>query len=93
LPSQDGALKDNAAERGKRLFAESCAGCHGFDGKNVSISGNDLATIANRQTVQQLEQWIRNPAPPMPKVFPEPMTDDELVDLHDIATFLHQWHQ
>lgn len=79
--------------RGRVVFDESCAVCHGFDGKNVSINGTDLTTVKNRMSIEQLIAWIKNPKPPMPKAFPEPLQPGEEQNLRDVAQFLHEWPQ
>jgi hypothetical protein len=76
---------------GRQLYYGMCAGCHGSDGKN--ISGFDLTTVKQRMSVEQTIAWIKNPTPPMPKVFPEPLLPSEEQDLSDIAAFLHEFAQ
>jgi PQQ-dependent dehydrogenase (methanol/ethanol family) len=76
---------------GRQVFYGMCAGCHGSDGKNISINGHDLTTVKQRMSVEQIVAWIKNPKPPMPKVFPEPLQPSEEADLRDVATFLHEW--
>jgi mono/diheme cytochrome c family protein len=76
---------------GRQVFYGMCAGCHGSDGKNISINGHDLTTVKQRMSVEQIIAWIKNPKPPMPKVYPEPLQPSEEADLRDVATFLHEW--
>jgi alcohol dehydrogenase (cytochrome c) len=85
--SQVTATNDNSpnARRGAVLF-RSCEPCHGPDGKN--IGGFDLSTIRSRMDKDQLIDWIKNPAPPMPRVFPEPLDAQDERDIRDIAAFL-----
>jgi alcohol dehydrogenase (cytochrome c) len=78
-------------EHGRQVFYGMCAGCHGSDGKNILINGNDLTTVKQRMSVEQIIAWIRNPKPPMPRIFPEPLQESEQADLRDVATFLHDW--
>jgi hypothetical protein len=42
-------------------------------------------------TEEQLIAWIKNPAPPMPKVFVEPIDHAEEADIRAIAAFLGNW--
>jgi len=75
---------------GARLYVRSCTICHGADGK--SVSGADLGTVKNRFKQADLEAWIKNPAPPMPKAFPEPLDDEDNLDIRDLAAYIEQWH-
>jgi mono/diheme cytochrome c family protein len=68
-----------------------CAGCHGSEGKNIVYNGGDLTTVRERLSLEQIIAWIRNPKPPMPKVFPEPLQESEEADLKDVAAFVHEW--
>jgi len=72
--------------RGKTAYMESCFACHGTDGRN--IQGADLSTVHERRTLDQIEAWIKNPAPPMPKVFPQPLESEDEATIHAIAAYL-----
>jgi alcohol dehydrogenase (cytochrome c) len=91
-PPQDQQRQPDLAH-GRQVFYGMCAGCHGSDGKNISINGNDLTTVKQRMSVEQIRAWTRNPKPPMPKIFPEPLQESEEADLRDVALFLHEWPQ
>jgi alcohol dehydrogenase (cytochrome c) len=78
------------AVRGKTLFLGACAGCHGSDGKN--IGGFDLTSVKSRMNGEQLTAWLKNPAPPMPKVFADPIDAEDEADIRDIVAFLRNWH-
>jgi PQQ-dependent dehydrogenase (methanol/ethanol family) len=78
-------------DHGRQVFYGMCAGCHGADGKNISINGNDLTTVKQRMSLEQILAWLKNPKPPMPKIFPEPMQPSEEADLRDVALFVHEW--
>jgi alcohol dehydrogenase (cytochrome c) len=73
--------------RGKGLFLSMCIACHGSDGK--AIDGFDLSTIKSRMNFSQLITWLKAPAPPMPRVFPEPLDADDQRDIADIAAYLN----
>ncbi len=82
-------FKPSAVEHGREVFLHSCVGCHGVDG--TAVKGFDLHSANLRMTAEQLKAWIRNPAPPMPKIFPEPLDAADTQDLNDLAEFLAQW--
>jgi alcohol dehydrogenase (cytochrome c) len=75
------------AVHGKQVFLTACAVCHGVNGNNVG--GVDLSKSS--MTTEQLVTWIKNPAPPMPKMFPEPLDVDDEVDIRDVAAYLKNW--
>jgi alcohol dehydrogenase (cytochrome c) len=85
-PAAATASSDPDATRGRGLYMNSCIGCHGSNGKNVD--GFDLSTVKSRMDVDRLAKWIRNPRPPMPRVFPEPLDSDDERDIRDIAAYL-----
>ena len=92
LPSSvAGGAKVPDANRGREVFYSMCAGCHGIDGKNIVYDGGDLTTINKRMSQEQIIAWVRNPKPPMPKVFPDLLEQKEEDDLNDVATFLAEW--
>jgi alcohol dehydrogenase (cytochrome c) len=76
---------------GQKLFNAKCAVCHGFDGTSLDLNGENLRTIGRRKTLQQLIDWIKNPAPPMPKVYPEPLQRVDESEIADIASYVSAW--
>jgi alcohol dehydrogenase (cytochrome c) len=77
------------AERGRQIYAQACAGCHGPQGDK--IAGLDLKTVKSRLNAEQIATLIRKPAPPMPQVFPAPRTAEDEHDLQDVAAFVATW--
>jgi mono/diheme cytochrome c family protein len=75
--------------RGKQLYAQVCAGCHGPEGDR--IAGKDLKSIKGRMSAEQLVTFVLNPTGTMPKLFPEPRTEDDNRDLRDMAAFVANW--
>ncbi len=74
---------------GEQIYLQACAGCHGPEGDR--IAGKDLKSVKTRMSAGQLAAFILDPKPPMPKVFPEPRTDDDERDLRDVAAFVTGW--
>jgi alcohol dehydrogenase (cytochrome c) len=79
---------EDAVARGLRVYQHGCLGCHATDGSG--IHGFELKGIKQRMTHTQLIEWIRNPRPPMPRVFAEPLDADDLRDLEDLAAYLER---
>jgi mono/diheme cytochrome c family protein len=58
--------------RGKQLFAQNCAVCHGAKGQGGE--GPRLIGEASRKDFAQLQAWIKKPLPPMPTLYPAPLS-------------------
>jgi alcohol dehydrogenase (cytochrome c) len=86
-PSSASAAPD--ASRGKQIYLQTCASCHGPDGDR--IAGMGLKSIQSRMNAAQLRAFILDPAPPMPKLFPEPRTVEDERDIRDVAAFVTTW--
>jgi mono/diheme cytochrome c family protein len=71
--------------RGKHLFAQNCAICHGHQGAGAEAPA--LKGEATRKNAAELEAWIKKPAPPMPKLYPSPLSDK---DVTDVAAYVEQ---
>jgi mono/diheme cytochrome c family protein len=66
--------------RGKTIFAANCASCHGATGTEGGV-GPSLKNEKSRKNYDQTIAWIRNPTPPMPKLWPLPLNDRDVQDL------------
>jgi alcohol dehydrogenase (cytochrome c) len=75
-------------EHGAEVFRQTCTGCHGSDGAN--IAGFNLKGLKNRMTTDQIMTWLQNPAPPMPKVFPLPLDEQDQKDLRDVTAYIQK---
>jgi len=92
LPTSPSAsMASNAPDtsRGKQIYLQTCASCHGPDGNKVT--GMDLKSLKSRMDAAQLAAFILAPPPPMPKLFPEPRTADDERDIRDVAAFVGSW--
>lgn len=88
-----------SAERGKELFKQTCATCHGPEGKGLPKLGKDLTTsaFAKEKTDQELVEFIKIGRPAshplnttkvdMPPKGGNPALTDE--DMLSIAKFVH----
>jgi alcohol dehydrogenase (cytochrome c) len=81
-PAVEAALKPGDTLRGKVLYRQSCAACHGADG--TALAGHSLKGINARLDRAQLVAWIKDPKPPMPKLYPSPFGPQ---DVEDIAAY------
>ena len=70
---------------GLSAFDTYCAGCHGIQGRG-GAGGPSLQNESGRMQLPALVAWIKNPAPPMPKMVP-PITNSEV---EAIAQYVEQ---
>jgi ubiquinol-cytochrome c reductase cytochrome c subunit len=72
------------ASRGKVLFGDNCATCHGVAGANGTL-GPSLVNEKSKHDLAATIATIKNPAPGMTKLYPGMLTDD---DVKAIATYV-----
>jgi alcohol dehydrogenase (cytochrome c) len=77
------------AARGKQLYSQLCGGCHGPEGDR--IAGKDLKSVKSRMNAAQLATFMVSPSGTMPKIFPEPRTNDDERDIRDVAAYVSEW--
>jgi len=73
-------LESASVGRGRGVFAQQCAVCHGAGGAGGQI-GPALRGIAKRRTADQIAAAISDPSPPMPKLEPAEMSQQDLLDV------------
>ncbi len=76
------AAAGNAAH-GAAIFAQNCSACHGAHGQGGM--GPSLIGESSRKNLQQAVEWIENPQPPMPKLFPGTISAR---DVRDVAAYV-----
>lgn len=70
-----------AGDAGAQLFAANCAACHGANGEGGA--GPSLHGIAGRLSMDQTVAFIQNPAPPMPKLYPDKLSEQQVKAVAD----------
>jgi mono/diheme cytochrome c family protein len=65
---------------GKRIYAANCAACHGPTGSEGGI-GPSLKGEKARKNFDAAIAQIRDPKPPMPKLWPDPLNDKDVADV------------
>jgi len=65
---------------GKQIFTQNCASCHGATGREGSV-GPSLKNEKSRKNDSQTMAWIKNPQPPMPKLYPATLNDKDVADV------------
>jgi mono/diheme cytochrome c family protein len=69
---------------GSSIFSQNCASCHGANGAGGGI-GPKLVGEKSRKNYQATVAWIKNPQPPMPKLYPSPLSEK---DVDDVAAYV-----
>jgi mono/diheme cytochrome c family protein len=65
------------ASHGKTVFTQNCTRCHGAEGG----IGPALKNEKSRKNYVQTVAWIKNPQPPMPKLYPDTISDKDVADV------------
>ena len=65
---------------GEIVFRENCAACHGASGIEGGV-GPSLRGEGRRMSFARTAAWIENPDPPMPKLFPSPLSEKDVADV------------
>lgn len=68
---------------GKQLYMQNCSSCHGATGGGGM--GPSLQNEASRKNLDQAIAWIKNPVSPMPKLYPETLSNKDVLD---VATYV-----
>jgi alcohol dehydrogenase (cytochrome c) len=74
------------ADRGRVVFAANCSVCHGVNGVEGGV-GPSLRGEHNRKNYDATIAWIKHPQPPMPKLYPVPLSER---DVDDVAAFVQK---
>ncbi|HVA29393.1 MAG TPA: cytochrome c [Candidatus Baltobacteraceae bacterium] len=68
------------AARGAMLFTANCASCHGATGREGGF-GPSLTHENRKMDTEFAIAWIENPNPPMPKLYPSPLSAQDVADI------------
>jgi mono/diheme cytochrome c family protein len=79
-----GAQSTGNVAAGKKIFQANCSACHGATGAEGGV-GPSLKNETKRKNYQQIVAWIKNPQPPMPKLYPSPLS---ATDVNNVAAYV-----
>ncbi len=65
---------------GKAIYLRECAACHGAQGAGTQI-GPPLKGLSGKKSYRAVWSIIRDPSPPMPKLYPSRLTRAQLRDV------------
>lgn len=68
------------AGRGRTVYTAQCAACHGATGANGPV-GPSLAKERKRRSLADVEAIVRDPDPPMPKLYPGTLSERDVKDV------------
>ena len=68
------------AGRGHTIYVSQCEACHGASGANGPI-GPSLVKERKRHTLTEIEAIVRDPDPPMPKLYPGTISERQVKDV------------
>jgi mono/diheme cytochrome c family protein len=68
------------AMHGAALFTVRCASCHGATGREGGF-GPSLTHENRKMNAEFVIAWIENPNPPMPKLYPSPLGEQDVADI------------
>jgi PQQ-dependent dehydrogenase (methanol/ethanol family) len=63
---------------GRRLYSQVCTACHGTDGDMIA---DHKLSVAGRQDQALTIAFIKDPKPPMPKLYPDLLSEQNVVDV------------
>lgn len=69
---------------GRKLYSQVCVSCHGPDGN--MIADHHLSTLKARKDLKATVAYLKDPKPPMPKLYPDPLKEQDILD---VAAYLH----
>ena len=68
------------AKKGAQIYQNNCATCHGPTGIEGGV-GPSLRNEKSRMDFGATDSWIKDPQPPMPKLYPQFLNDTQVRDL------------
>jgi len=77
--AEAGTLAAADTVHGQAVFAERCAVCHGAKGEGGM--GPSLKNEKSRKSDAAAIAWIKEPKPPMPKLYPSPLGEKDVADV------------
>lgn len=79
-PGPAGAAVAGDAGHGKAVFAANCSQCHGATGVEGGV-GPALRDERSRKDETAVAAWIKDPSPPMPKLYPGALGEKDVTDV------------
>lgn len=75
-----GATQGGDKKAGAVVFSNNCASCHGAQGAGSSV-GPSLGDESRRMDFETVASWVKDPEPPMPKLYPGALNAQQVRDV------------
>lgn len=69
------------AKIGAHIYQNNCSTCHGPTGLEGGSVGPSLRNEKSRMDFGATDSWIKDPQPPMPKLYPKFLSDTQVRDV------------
>lgn len=69
------------AKIGAQIYRSNCAACHGPTGVEGGVIGPSLRNENIRMDFDATDSWIKDPEPPMPKLYPQFLNGKQVRDV------------
>lgn len=79
-PVEGAKVAEADAKHGMAIFGQNCSSCHGAGGAGGGIGPSLKGEKARKNTTAAIA-WIKNPQPPMPKLYPAPLSESDVADV------------
>ncbi|MBV8343554.1 MAG: cytochrome c [Candidatus Eremiobacteraeota bacterium] len=79
--SSAGTQSNGDRSAGAEIYRTNCATCHGPTGVEGGVVGPSLRHESRRMDYGATISWIEDPQPPMPRLYPEFLTEKQVRDL------------
>jgi mono/diheme cytochrome c family protein len=83
VAAQAGTSQSGNLVHGRAVYSANCAACHGANAEGGF--GPTLHGEKNRKDIAAAIAWIKNPKLPMPKLYPDPLSEK---DVDDVAAYI-----
>jgi PQQ-dependent dehydrogenase (methanol/ethanol family) len=84
--AEDKPLPGAPGEHGKTVFAQYCSACHGATGEGGL--GPSLKAESAKKSLNEVTAFIKSPKEPMPKLYPAPLSDQDVADVAEFVETL-----
>jgi len=78
--TKPGQVAAGDSKHGEAIFTQNCSSCHGAAGAGGGIGPTLKGEKAHKDTAAAIA-WIKNPKPPMPKLYPAPLSESDVADV------------